>query len=230
MRGQLTGLAFRRVAAAHCPSPPPAASANAFPAACRPLVSSYPTILTSLAKAASSTPPGGQRCFRRTAATRCDGTEAQTNAARNSHELPPPERSGLQSPSVSTELNAQSASASEGGECVASADTSYQAAADALLEGLAEQLQDAQEAAGLEDVDCRDGVLKVVCRGGATFVLNKHYVTRQICGAQYFEYSLAWRCARTGTSLLEALSRDLLTGTGLRPPTLTWPDGCLKNP
>lgn len=43
--------------------------------------------------------------------------------------------------------------------CLASSDTTYQAAADLLLEGLAAQLQEVQETSGLEDVDYRVSVI-----------------------------------------------------------------------
>ena len=44
-------------------------------------------------------------------------------------------------------------------------------------------------------------------------------------GAQYFEFSLGWVCARTGTSLLDAMRRDLAEATGRPPPELSWPEG-----
>ncbi|KAL8272895.1 hypothetical protein Esti_003204 [Eimeria stiedai] len=130
------------------------------------------------------------------------------------------------------------------GEGLASADSQYQAAATCLLEGLAEQIQEVQETSRLEDVDygaspglllllllllLQDGVLKIVCEGGVTLVLNKHYVTKQIwfasplSGAMYFDYALGWVCGRTGATLLEALSRDVERATGQRPPALSWP-------
>ncbi|KAL8431094.1 hypothetical protein ACSSS7_005499 [Eimeria intestinalis] len=137
-------------------------------------------------------------------------------------------------------------------EGLASADSQYQAAATCLLEGLAEQIQEVQETSKLEDVDygassgfaaaaaaaalapeavVKDGVLKIVCEGGVTLVLNKHYVTKQIwyasplSGARYFDYALGWVCGRTGADLLEILSQDVERATGHRPPPLSWPVG-----
>ncbi|CDJ40286.1 hypothetical protein, conserved [Eimeria tenella] len=146
---------------------------------------------------------------------------------------------------------AKEASASSAGDLGASgeaddtgtaADIHYQAAADALLSGLAEQLQERQDAEGIDDVDCRDGVLKVVCESGLTLVLNKHYVTRQIwyasprSGAQYFDFVTGWRCARTGLSLLEVLTRDISAANGSSSNrncdhtgnSLSWPEGSLR--
>lgn len=119
-------------------------------------------------------------------------------------------------------------------QTLASVDTSYQAAADLLLEGLAEQLQEVQDTCGLDDVDYRDGVLKIVCENGVNVILNKHYVTKQIwyasplSGAQYFDFSLGWVCARTGTELVEAMRRDLEQATGKSLPAFVWPEGSRK--
>lgn len=140
---------------------------------------------------------------------------------------PPPVSTQSPGPPSSVPAGGPRRPPEEQGQGLASDDAVYQAAADSLLEGLGEQLQ---EASGIEEVDFRDGVLKILCAGGVTLVLNKHYVTRQIwyasplSGAQYFEFSLGWVCARTGTSLLEALRKDL-DKSGSQPPPLSWPDG-----
>ncbi|KFH07721.1 iron donor protein CyaY protein [Toxoplasma gondii MAS] len=103
-----------------------------------------------------------------------------------------------------------------------SKDADYQRAADALLKTLFQQVE-ADEWDGVEDIDYREGVLQITCRGGRTLVINKHYATKQIwyaspiSGGDYFDYSAnsssgcpaSWRSARSGRTLGEVLSTEL---------------------
>ncbi|KEP66129.1 UNVERIFIED_CONTAM: iron donor protein CyaY protein [Hammondia hammondi] len=103
-----------------------------------------------------------------------------------------------------------------------SKDADYQMAADALLHTLFQQVE-ADEWDGVEDIDYREGVLQITCRGGRTLVLNKHYATKQIwyaspvSGGDYFDYSAnsssgcptSWRSARSGRTLGDVLSTEL---------------------
>eukprot|EP00930_Biecheleria_cincta_P004948 TRINITY_DN105878_c0_g1_i1.p1 TRINITY_DN105878_c0_g1~~TRINITY_DN105878_c0_g1_i1.p1 ORF type:complete len:188 (-),score=25.47 TRINITY_DN105878_c0_g1_i1:338-871(-) len=102
-----------------------------------------------------------------------------------------------------------------GGEAEQVSETDFHAHGDRTLHALSEGL-DAADLDCIDDLGFDDGVLTVKLEGGQAFVINKHFVTRQIwyaspiSGALYFSLQPdhAWRTSE-GSELTSQFLEDL---------------------
>ncbi|CAK8998076.1 unnamed protein product, partial [Durusdinium trenchii] len=103
-----------------------------------------------------------------------------------------------------------------GGDEMAVTETEFHAKAEVSLQQIFESL-DASNLDCVDDLGYEDGVLTVKLEGGRTFVINKHYVTRQIwyaspvSGALYFNLQAdqTWR-TKDAMELGKCFLQDLI--------------------
>mmetsp|Transcript_64531 Transcript_64531/g.120087 ORF Transcript_64531/g.120087 Transcript_64531/m.120087 type:complete len:183 (-) Transcript_64531:27-575(-) len=103
------------------------------------------------------------------------------------------------------------------GDAVEIDETEYHHLADKTLTCLHDTL-DAAELESLDDIALDDGVLKVQLASGDTFIINKHFATKQVwyaspvSGALYFspDAEHGWFCAAAEGDLVSIFRKDLV--------------------
>ncbi len=99
-------------------------------------------------------------------------------------------------------------------------DSAFESLAEATLERLAEQIEQALDEV---DVELRGGILTVELEDGRTYVINKHAPNRQIwlsspvSGAAHFDHDPqagVWRSTRSEAQLHALLAAELSELTG----------------
>ncbi|CEM04614.1 unnamed protein product [Vitrella brassicaformis CCMP3155] len=97
----------------------------------------------------------------------------------------------------------------------------YHKYADKALQCIHDKIEAAQ-LDSVEELDLQEGVLNIDLGEHGTFVINKHFVTRQIwysspiSGAHYFEFASEprWKSTRHGNDLFGFLSGELQQASG----------------
>mmetsp|Transcript_86861 Transcript_86861/g.156453 ORF Transcript_86861/g.156453 Transcript_86861/m.156453 type:complete len:193 (-) Transcript_86861:100-678(-) len=95
-------------------------------------------------------------------------------------------------------------------------ETAFHALGDTTLQRIYDAL-DAADLSSMDDIALDDGVLKIDLESGAAFVINKHYVTKQIwyaspvTGALYFspQEDGSWKSVAKSGDLISVFLEDL---------------------